>query len=740
MQNPAAARQAFDTARAAYLARDFAAAEAACRGALELAPGESRIHLLLGEVLLGAGRRAEALAAYARAAELFPGLGLPFTRLATLRLRQRYAPVPPRRADPTRPRLQMTTLGRRGRFGNQLLQYAYARIYADRHALELEVPDWIGRDLYGLDDPLPRTKLEPIDESQADFGAILRGVSPVALAGRDLSGYFAWDTRGWGEAAGEFRRLFRLRPALGEPLEAEFQRLTADTGTRVAIHLRRGDFGQGRFWVAPVAWYLDWLQTLWPRLDRPCLFLATDAPELEAAFAPFRPLLARDFRVEYPGAQFLVDHFVLSRAEHLAISNSSFSFSAALLNERLVGAVRPDPDARRLAPFAPWQAPVLLDATRVPEALGPGERTVLARMLPRAAAVVHVGRVCSPWTNEVRATLQRLRVYEIDAATPLDELRRTLPLRHVPHLRLESARDLGRVLDGAGESLRHARIDCIEFTTKADQGVGREIARVLPLGYRLYAVDAEGLREVADGRIHRPGTHLLLHERLVAARPQAGAPLIDIAAEARRHGVALAGRGVLHVGAHEGQEAPLYERLGLAPIVLVEANPVVYARLAQAMASRPAVRTVQRAVSDRAGTVTLHLASFDQSSSLLPLAQHLEVYPGISPAGEVSVAATPLDALVAELGLQPDAFVLLHIDVQGAELLVLRGAEAVLAAVSLVSIEVNFAELYRGGAEIEAIDDWLGARGFTRVALSSAYHPSWGDALYLRAPPSPRVG
>jgi hypothetical protein len=84
--------------------------------------------------------------------------------------------------------------------------------------------------------------------------------------------------------------------------------------------------------------------------------------------------------------------------------------------------------------------------------------------------------------------------------------------------------------------------------------------------------------------------------------------------------------------------------------------------------------------------------------------------------------------------------VLLHIDVQGAELLVLRGAEAVLGAVSLVSIEVNFAELYRGGAEIEAIDDWLGARGFTRVALSSAYHPSWGDALYLRAPPSPRVG
>jgi hypothetical protein len=98
----------------------------------------------------------------------------------------------------------------------------------------------------------------------------------------------------------------------------------------------------------------------------------------------------------------------------------------------------------------------------------------------------------------------------------------------------------------------------------------------------------------------------------------------------------------------------------------------------------------------------------------------------------VTVQSNPLDDIVSELGLRPELFAVLHIDVQGAEMLVLRGAEAVLAAVDLVSVEVNFEELYRGGAQIEDVEDWLGARGFSRIALSSAYHPTWGDALYLR--------
>jgi FkbM family methyltransferase len=240
------------------------------------------------------------------------------------------------------------------------------------------------------------------------------------------------------------------------------------------------------------------------------------------------------------------------------------------------------------------------------------------------------------------------------------------------------------------------------------------------------------MRWLPEGRMRQPGKYLLLHERLLHPPPEAGQPLIDLRAEAARHGIGLAGRGVLHVGAHEGRETPHYQELGMEPIVLVEANPAVYQRLIQGVGGQPGVITVQRAISDRAGQVELHLASFDQSSSLLPMDKHAEVYPDIRPAGTVSVQASRLDELVAELNLHPRQFALLHIDVQGAERLVLSGAEAVLGAVEAVSIEVNFAELYRGCAQIEVIEALLGTYGFRRVALTSPYHPSWGDALYLR--------
>jgi FkbM family methyltransferase len=722
----------FQAARAAFAASDLPRAETLLRELLAQAPAEANAHLLLGETLLAQSRVGEALAAYASAAALFPGLGLPFTRLATLALRASVAPVAPRERDPSRQRLQMTTLGARGRFGNQLLQYGYVRLYADRHQLELEVPDWIGRDLYGFDDPWPVGAFAPLDESQADLGAILRGASSISLAGRDVRGYFCWDTSGWGEAGEAFRALFRLRPPFAEPLAAAEARLMAGATTLVALHLRRGDFGQGRFWEAPVAWYRDWLAELWPRLERPRLYLATDAPELAGEFSAYAPHTARELGVEFPGVEFLADHYFLTRARHLAISNSSFSYSAAMLNGALESAVRPDPRARRLAPFAPWRAPVLLDAPRAPEALSPAERAVLARVLARISGVIYVGEVLAPWTNEVRAALPRLRVLEMGSQESLDALRARLRIAHVEHLRLGSPRDLGRLLDGATATLAHARLDCIEFSSGAAPGIGRELARALAAGFRLFEARPDGLRLLPDGRIHEAGTYLLLSGRLGQPRPPAGEGLLPVGPLARAHGVELRGHGVVHVGAHEGQEAAGYLAEGLGPVVLIEANPEVYARLARVMAGREGLVCIERAVSDVAGRVPLFLASFDQSSSLLPLAAHLAVYPDVRPVGRIEVEATPLDALLAEHGLDPSAFALLHIDVQGAELKVLAGAEALLGKVALVSLEVNFAELYQGCAQIEQIHDFLSARGFRRIALSSAYHPTWGDALYLR--------
>ena len=198
----------------------------------------------------------------------------------------------------------------------------------------------------------------------------------------------------------------------------------------------------------------------------------------------------------------------------------------------------------------------------------------------------------------------------------------------------------------------------------------------------------------------------------------------------------LEARGVVHVGAHEGQELPVYRAMGFRFVLLIEANPVVFARLGASVAADFGVELAQCAVGERDGLATLRLTTFDQSSSLLRLKLHRQVYPEIEECGLLEVPARRLDSLLAERPGGAADFNLLVLDVQGAELLVLRGAEGCLAGFDAVLSEINFAELYEGCALAGELDAFLADRGFHRVATACHDHPTWGDALYLRPVPT----
>ncbi len=192
-------------------------------------------------------------------------------------------------------------------------------------------------------------------------------------------------------------------------------------------------------------------------------------------------------------------------------------------------------------------------------------------------------------------------------------------------------------------------------------------------------------------------------------------------------------RGVLHIGAHEGREVAAYRACGFSPIILVEANPELGAKLMARFGSDPDVKVVVAAATDKAGPVTLNITSMDQSSSLLPLGRHLEIYPSIQVMQTVEVRGVTVDQILAECQIPVEDISLINIDIQGAELMALSGAGGVLMAVEAVYSEVNFDELYQGGADISQLDDLLQASGLKRVLTVCPYHPSWGDALYLRA-------
>lgn len=209
--------------------------------------------------------------------------------------------------------------------------------------------------------------------------------------------------------------------------------------------------------------------------------------------------------------------------------------------------------------------------------------------------------------------------------------------------------------------------------------------------------------------------------------------MLDIGGLLRAHGITP--RGVIHVGAHQAGELEDYLRMGFSRILYVEANPALIPGLrAKAQAHRGKVIIVHAAASDIDGTVLLRVTSMDQSSSILPLAKHKDIYPTIREVAQVEVRARCLDTLLAEEGLRAEDFNFLNLDIQGAELMAMRGARRLLANIEAVNTEVNLQELYQGAGLLGELEQFMAKLGFGRAAMVTPWHPSWGDAFYVRKP------
>jgi hypothetical protein len=498
--------------------RDFAKAERLCRSLLETSPRHFWAWVTLGDIFIKTRRTSEALAAYETAIGIDPGYGAPFSRAAMIRFRMAFGEPPRPRSykGRTHTRVQKTTLGGHGRFGNQLLQYAFVRLHAAEHDLIAEFPDWIGRDLFDLDDPLPSASLLQVNEKDFDLSDML-GPGGPALAERDVIGSFVGTAVKWADRAAEFRALFtpgaKIRPLLDGALHA----LKRAGNTVVAIHIRHGDFGYGKFWIAPPNWYLAWLRRIWPELDTPVLYVATDDSAVVPQFAEFSPWDRSRLGVDIPGADFIVDHHILQSAAHVAISNSTFSFTAAMLNERALGFMRPHPDRRELVPFEPWTSPVQLHPVIEDSEAAAADRAVLEQHFRPAHSVVHIGRHCSPWTHLARSVVPRMRVHELGEGASIDRFCGERDGARITHLVVESIESLSSVVSGAAGALSLSGIDMVHFRVPLGR-IATVPDELRQDGYELL-VWRDGSLSPVDGASPLPaGYYIAVSKRALEAR------------------------------------------------------------------------------------------------------------------------------------------------------------------------------------------------------------------------------
>jgi FkbM family methyltransferase len=204
---------------------------------------------------------------------------------------------------------------------------------------------------------------------------------------------------------------------------------------------------------------------------------------------------------------------------------------------------------------------------------------------------------------------------------------------------------------------------------------------------------------------------------------------------ALRHGVAAAVEHaylqldhppatVIDVGANRGQFALFArERFPLAEIVCFEPLDEARSVLERVFANDPAITVRSEALSDAAGSATFHQTRSDDSSSLLPVTgTQRRYFRGSVEVGTLEVQTAPLDELLDIRTVRRPC--LLKIDVQGAELLVLRGGTGLLSAVDHVLVECSFVELYAGQSLIDDVVSFMRSVGF-RLAGTGA--PVRGD-------------
>lgn len=191
-------------------------------------------------------------------------------------------------------------------------------------------------------------------------------------------------------------------------------------------------------------------------------------------------------------------------------------------------------------------------------------------------------------------------------------------------------------------------------------------------------------------------------------------------------------RGVIVIGAHNGDEVGTYFSLGFKKIILIEANPGLANGLRERYGDDERITIFSTAIANFNGHATLHVTNFDQSSSLLRLARHTEIYPTIHEIDQIEVNVCTLDHLFFCNSLNPNDFNFLAIDIQGAELLALEGATIILKQVEVVCCEFNRIEMYEGCALEGDLEKHLAAKDFYPYCSASPFHDSWGDVLFSR--------
>ena len=187
--------------------------------------------------------------------------------------------------------------------------------------------------------------------------------------------------------------------------------------------------------------------------------------------------------------------------------------------------------------------------------------------------------------------------------------------------------------------------------------------------------------------------------------------------------------GSFHIGAHECEELSFYKSMGLEmeDIVWIDA---ISSKVSEAR-NKGIPYVYNAVITDKDDEdIIFNISNNIQSSSILELGTHLQEHPGIVYINTVKLKTITVDSFFERNNLDPAKYNFWNFDIQGAELMALKGATQSIKYAEAIYLEVNERELYKNCGLIGDIDTFLSQYNFKRVLTNMTQH-GWGDALYI---------
>jgi len=177
-------------------------------------------------------------------------------------------------------------------------------------------------------------------------------------------------------------------------------------------------------------------------------------------------------------------------------------------------------------------------------------------------------------------------------------------------------------------------------------------------------------------------------------------------------------KGIIHLGAHRGTEAPIYDWFS-KPVIWVEANKKIYEELLINLHYYKNQKAFNYLILDKSRLKNnFNISDNDGASSSIyefgKFHQNSDLFNkrNFKYTNKIVMESYSFDEFVSNEKIEMSNYNFWVIDVQGAELPVLQGSEKNLNYCKFLMTEVSKKEFYKGGTSWDDLKKWLSEKNF----------------------------